>query len=216
MKKDIVCETYFSCPIYISKDDSWITQLNKISDHYLNKKLPETKLQIQERNKLIGNVGDHGFSYHSDQMMKDKKLYKFNKLILDMSKNILLTQGYDLSSYKMQINELWVQEFSKNGGGHHDTHIHCNSHISGFYFLKCSDKTSYPIFHDPNQAKQMSQLPLKNEKEYSIGMDKVFYKPEPGMFMLFNSYMPHQFFLDDGVDPFRFIHFNIQAVQNEF
>jgi hypothetical protein len=62
----------------------------------------------------------------------------------------------------------------------------------------------------------MSQLPLVNEKQASLGMDKVFYKPEPGMFILFNSYVPHQFVVDDGVDPFRFIHFNIQAVQNEF
>jgi len=214
--KDIICETYFSCPIYILKDESWLKNLNKISDKYLKESRPKTILKIEERNRTVGNVRDHGFSYHSDQMIKEPKMSSFNNFILDMSKNILLTQGYNLTAFKLQINELWVQEFAKSGGGHHDTHIHYNSHISGFYFLKCSEKTSFPVFHDPNQAKQMSQLPLVNEAEASLGMDKVFYKPEPGMFMLFNSYMPHQFVVDDGVDPFRFIHFVIQAVQNEF
>lgn len=214
--KDIICETYFNTPIYLLKDDSWVKSLNKISDKHLKKTKSKTELKIEQRNNIVGDVGDHGFSYHSDQMMKDPKMNSFNKYILDMSKNILLSQGYNLNAYKLQTNELWVQEFAKSGGGHHDTHIHYNSHISGFYFLKCSEKTSFPIFHDPNQAKQMSQLPLMNEKEASIGMDKVYYKPEPGMFILFNSYVPHQFMVDDGVDPFRFIHFNIQAVQNEF
>ena len=46
------------------------------------------------------------------------------------------------------FSELWVPEFSKKGGGHHSAHIHWNQHVSGFYFLKCSDKTSYPIFHN--------------------------------------------------------------------
>ena len=36
-------------------------------------------------------------------------------------------------------------------------------------------------------------------------------KIKPGKLVLFNSYLPHQFDVDDGVDPFRFIHFNIQA-----
>ena len=49
---------------------------------------------------------------------------------------------------------MWVQEF-ENGGGHHEGHIHYNTTYLVFTF-KCSDKTSYPIFHDPRSAKTMS------------------------------------------------------------
>ena len=35
----------------------------------------------------------------------------------------------------------------KKGGGHHSAHIHWNQHVSGFYFLKCSDKTFIYISH---------------------------------------------------------------------
>lgn len=213
--KNIICETYFSSPIYVYKDPSWIKELNKISDEYLKKSLPKINKQIKERNEITGNVGDHGFSYHSDQIIEDKRIKKFETFLTDISFHILDSQGYDMQNYKMVINELWVQQFAKSGGGHHDTHIHSNNHISGFYFLKCSEKTSFPVFHAPNSAKLMSQLPLKNEKQSSLAMDKVSYKPEPGTFILFNSYLPHQFLVDDGVDEFRFIHFNIQAI-NKF
>ena len=132
--RDIICETYFSCPIYVLRDDYWVKKLNKISDKHLKLTRSKTKLSIDKRNQRVGDVGDHGFSYHSDQMMKDPKMSSFNKHILDMSRNILLSQGYNLNAYKLQTNELWVQEFAKKGGGHHSAHIHWNQHVSGFIF----------------------------------------------------------------------------------
>ena len=115
----------------------------------------------------------------------------------------------------MFFTEFWVQEFSKNGGGHHNTHIHPNSHISGFYFLKCSEKTSYPMFHDPRPGALMTKLPLKDDSQISLAQDIINYKPTPGTMIFFNSYMPHEYTVDDGIEPFRFIHFNIQAIRNE-
>ena len=56
---------------------------------------------------------------------------------------------------------LWVQEFAKKGGGHHRAHIHWNQHVSGFYFLKCSDKTSYPVFHEPKTGARCTKLKMK-------------------------------------------------------
>ena len=44
---------------------------------------------------------------------------------------------------------IYLEPNPKKGGGHHSAHIHWNQHVSGFYFLKCSDKTSSPIFHEP-------------------------------------------------------------------
>jgi hypothetical protein len=49
----------------------------------------------------------------------------------------------------------------KKALGHHTPHTHYDNHISGFYFLRCSDKTSLPVFHDPRPGKLMTQLPLK-------------------------------------------------------
>ena len=79
--------------------------------------------------------------------------------------DILTNQGFDLTNFSLATTELWVQEFASLGGGNHSPHVHWNGHISGFYFLKCSDKTSYPIFHDPRQGRMMNLLP---EKDYDF------------------------------------------------
>ena len=123
--------------------------------------------------------------------------------------------GYDMKKYSMFFTELWVQEFSKNGGGHHDTHVHWDNHVSGFYFLKCSDKTSYPVFHDPRAGAMMTKLPQKDGAKVSPMSDQIHYKPVPGDLIFFPAYVPHQFTVDDGVDDFRFIHFNLQAIRNQ-
>ena len=121
--------------------------------------------------------------------------------------------GYDLKDYEIFLTELWVQEFNEKGGGYHESHVHYDNHISGFYFLKCSDKTSYPIFHDPRPAKLMTQLPLKDEKNITSGTDKINYTPKPGTILFFPSYINHEYPMDKGIETFRFIHFNLQAVR---
>ena len=45
-----------------------------------------------------------------------------------------------MSGHQLFTTEMWVQEFAKKGGGHHTLHTHWNGHISGFYFLKASEK----------------------------------------------------------------------------
>jgi hypothetical protein len=60
----------------------------------------------------------------------------------------------------------------------------------------------------------MSQLPEKNENNITLASEKINFKPSPGTLLMFNSYLPHQFVVDDGIEPFRFIHFNIQATKN--
>ena len=119
-----------------------------------------------------------------------------------------------MSLYTMFFTEFWVQEFAKNGGGHHSTHVHWDNHISGFYFLKCNDKTSYPIFHDPRSGAMMTKLPHKDRNKLSHMSDMIHYRPKPGTLIFFPGYVPHEFAVDMGVEPFRFIHFNLQAVRN--
>jgi hypothetical protein len=92
--------------------------------------------------------------------------------------------------------------------------VHWDNHISGFYFLKCSDKTSYPVMHDPRGGAMMTKLPLKDKSKVSHMSDSIHYKPKPGTLIFFPAYIPHEFVVDDGVEDFRFIHFNLQAVRN--
>jgi uncharacterized protein (TIGR02466 family) len=194
----------FSNCIYAEEDKSWLDSLNKFSDKYIEKAKENNK-------KSFINNKDFGLAHHSDSLTEDVNFSKFIGFISKRSYTILDEQGYDLKDYSLVIRQLWVQEFSKDGGGHHSIHSHWDGHISGFYFLKCSDKTSYPIFHDPRPGKIMIQLPEKDANKITGASEKIPFRPIPGLFVFFNSYLGHEFVVDHGIDPFRFIHFNIQA-----
>jgi hypothetical protein len=150
--------SFFSSCIYVEEDISWLESLNKFSDPYINEATENNK-------KLFINNKDFGLVHHSSLLTNDINFLKFIEFISRRSYSILDKQGYDLKDYSLALRELWVQEFSKEGGGYHSIHTHWNGHISGFYFLKCSDKTSFPIFHDPRPGKIMIQLPEKEKLE---------------------------------------------------
>jgi uncharacterized protein (TIGR02466 family) len=199
---------FFSSGVYIEEDNSWLESLNKLSDPYINE-------AVENNKKYFINNKDFGFAHHSSDLMNDINFLKFIQFVSKKSYSFLDEQGYDLKDYSLAIRELWVQEFSKEGGGHHSIHTHSNGHMSGFYFLKCSNKTSFPIFHDPRPGKMMIQLPQKDINKITEASEKINFKPKPGTLVFFNSYLGHEFVVDHGIEPFRFIHFNIQAVPKQ-
>ena len=205
---------YFGSPIYLVEVTKGLNNVNKICDKYIKDAKDNNKQAIKDKEKKFGKkIGDHGMSHHSTSLVGDPALKELQEYIGSTAWNVLDHMGYNLVNYELFFTEFWVQEFAEKGGGHHEGHVHYDNHISGFYFLKCSDKTSMPIFHDPRPAKLITQLPLKNEKEITLGTDKIHYKPKPGTMIFFPSYMEHQFSVDDGIDPFRFIHFNLQGIR---
>ena len=86
--------------------------------------------------------------------------------------------------------------------------------MSGFYFLKCSNKTSFPVFYDPRTGAKATALKMKTPEILS-GTNVVHFIPKPGDLLIFPGYLEHGFAVDDGVEPFRFIHWNMQAVPKE-
>jgi len=202
-------ENYFTTPVYIVEKPEWLLKTIKTTDSYINKarKLNEPNFYKKK---------DFGLTHHSNPIGKEPKLKNLTEYIGRMSADILDHQGYDMKLYNLFINEMWVQEFSKHGGGYHAPHTHSNGHISGFYFLKCSDKTSYPIFHDPRAGKMMSMLKQKNPEQINYSTEQVNFKIQPGTMVFFNSYLAHEFILDKGIEPFRYIHFNVQASDKNY
>ena len=213
MKENLHVKYWFDTPIYISQISEWIKPLNKVCNGLIKETKILNKDTIKNREKIFKKkLGDFGMSHHSKGLLFNNYFDEFQKYVRERSVEVLDDMGYDLTNYNIALNELWVQEFSKNGGGHHEGHVHYNSQLSGFYFLKCSDKTSYPIFHDPRVRKTMCDLPLKNKNLNSVGNSSAYYLPKPGNFIIFPAYLEHQFVYDCGIDPFRFIHFNVQAL----
>jgi uncharacterized protein (TIGR02466 family) len=198
---------FFTTPIWIDKKPEFVKSLNKVSDKYIK--------EARKRNKKhIAKYGDFGISHHSTPLLYDNNFLDMRQYVGQKSWDFLDAIGYDMSQYQTMFSEMWVQEFAKKGGGHQTTHVHSNQHVSGFYFLKCSNKTSFPVFYDPRTGAKATALKMKTPEILS-GTNVVHFIPKPGDLLIFPGYLEHGFAVDDGVEPFRFIHWNMQAVPKE-
>jgi len=207
-------EDYFKSPIWFADAPEFVKELNQASESYIKAAKKNIQKEVKKRQKEFKMPGDFASIYHSSSLIGDPKFKSLQDYIGATAWNLLDGQGFDLSNHTIYTTELWVQEFSKNGGGHHTLHTHWNGHISGFYFLKASDKTSRPIFEDPRPGQMMNLLPQKDPSKITAASHQVNYDAKPGRLIFFNSYLPHMYVVDNGYEPFRFIHFNIQAVAN--
>ena len=157
--KELTKEDYFSSPIWYADEPAFVDDLNKASDSYIEIAKKNLQEEIDKRNKNFGNKEDMGHVFHSTPLAGDPNFKELQDYIGATSFNLLEEMGYDLKNHQVFITEMWVQEFAKTGGGHHTLHTHWNGHISGFYFLKASEKTSLPIFEDPRPGHLMNGLP---------------------------------------------------------
>ena len=194
---------YFKTPIWYELKPEFVKSLDKASNKYIKK--------ARDGNKnYINKHGDFGTTHHSTPLTSDNNFLDFRNYVGQKSWEYLDDQGFDMSEYTTIFSEMWVQEFSKKGGGHHPAHVHWNQHVSGFYFLKASDNTSFPIFHEPRTGARSTKLKMKAElKTIENGNDLIHFKPSPGVLLIFPGYLEHEFSLDFGLEPFRFIHWNI-------
>ena len=201
---------YFNTTIWSEEKPEFIKSLTKASDKYII-----FAKNCSEAKKHIKKFGDFGRSYHSTPLINDNNFRDFRDYIGQKSWEYLDHQGFDMQQYTTMFSELWVQEFAKKGGGHHSAHVHWNQHVSGFYFLKAGEKTSLPVFHEPRTGARSTKLKMKNQKGVLAGSELIHFKPTPGTLIIFPGYLEHEFSVDFGIEPFRFIHWNIQAVPKE-
>ena len=197
---------YFKTPIWFEQKPEFLKSLTKATNKYI-------KAAKTREKKYIKKYGDFGRSYHSTPLTIDNDFRDFRDYVGQKSWDYLDHQGYDMSQYVTMFSELWVQEFARKGGGHHSAHVHWNQHVSGFYFLKASEKTSMPIFHEPRTGARSTKLKMKiNTTEILNGNELIHFRPQPGTLIIFPGYLEHEFSVDHGIEPFRFIHWNIQAI----
>ena len=205
---------YFASPIYVEEKTEWVTKIDRLCDPYIKQARDDQK-ENNEKKKTLGYKNDIGTTYHSHPLEPDENFRFLHDYIAKKSRWCLDDMGYDMEKYNLIYTESWVQEFSFNGAGHHWFHTHSNNHISGFFFLTCSEKTSSPFFQDPRVAHVPLKLKEKDSTKISNANDIVNYHVKPGSLMLFPAYMSHAYMVDHGLEPFRFIHINIRAIEKD-
>lgn len=142
----------------------------------------------------------------SNSLRNDENFISFKDYVISKGYEILQNQGYNLSGVNLDC-EIWIQEIKV--GGFHIAHHHKKSQICGFYILDSPLGSSYPIFHDPRESKEMIELNYNQFNEVKYCHNEIhFNNIVPGSLFLFNSWLKHSFspFNNENL---KFVHFII-------
>ena len=129
---------------------------------------------------------------------KDLSLFLYNYLIMKR-------QVFDTC-----LKTKYISPFEKILGTWEDGQIpntySCYSDIAmETLMLKCQ-----PIMEKATKLKMKTNI-----KEILNGNELIHFRPQPGTLIIFPGYLEHEFSIDFGIESFRFIHWNIQAVPKE-
>jgi uncharacterized protein (TIGR02466 family) len=191
---------YFCSSIYSLIEPKFLDTLRKVSKLYLDESKKKTKL-------------DKTFPIaQGDNMFTDPRISDFAGFVSGAAHQVLSSQGYNVTGFKMVYTEMWAQEHHTGSG--HEEHIHgMGNQISGFYFLDTPKDGPRVVFHDPRPAKVYANLPEMDITQATIASNMINYTPEPGLMILTNSWLPHTIQRNPSKQPLRLIHFNL-AITN--
>ncbi len=149
---------------------------------------------------------DDNLVKQTDQMVHDPDLQELASYFRDSAVSILKEQSYMTDEYEFYLSGMWGQEFAFTGSN--IMHVHGDSQISGFFFLKTEEGGSYPMFDDPRSGKKMTDLINMPSEEITLATPQVhFNNVIDGTVLFFNSWLPHMLTPNMVKNPTKFIHF---------
>lgn len=126
---------------------------------------------------------------------------------------ILAEQGYDVANKAAYFESMWCQEHHKHSMM--EQHVHTGDvQMVGFYFLDSPADCSVATFHDPRAGKVQLGKPEANMAEVTYASNGFHFRPEAGVLVLTNAWLPHSFTRQQSDKPFRFVHFNVCLTDN--
>jgi uncharacterized protein (TIGR02466 family) len=150
--------------------------------------------------------------YMTESINFDPEMLDFANFVAQVGWDILNNQGYAMQYFATYFAEMWTQEHHQHSSM--EKHIHGNGAVlSGFYFLDVPKNSSRVIFHEPKDAKVITNLPEKNMSDGTHASSMINFVPKEGQLMFTNSWLPHSFTKNESKKPLRFIHFNIAVEQ---
>lgn len=192
---------YFVSAVYTIQKPEFLQDVLAVADELLAKAKAERPVH-----EVYPSIMSSNFTGY-------ERTVAFETFIAESAWIILDSQGYKMDGVSTYNNELWAQEHQKFSGM--EQHIHnYGVVISGFYFLNTPEEGCMVELHDPRPGKVQAALPLKDPSKVTDGSSSLFLKPEAGMFIFTNSWLPHSFTRNMASEPVKFVHFNVSVRAN--
>ena len=148
--------------------------------------------------------------YMTETLSGSAKTAKLEQFIAESAWAILNDQGYMMDAFETVVSEFWAQEHHKHSGM--EQHVHpYGVALSGFYFLKTPEQGCMVEIHDPRPGKVQASLPPRDLSKVTQANNSLLIKPEPGLMVFTNAWLPHSFTRNASDEPATFIHFNVSV-----
>lgn len=198
MDNNIEVAVFFPSLVFVAQDKSFLDIVREVSTE-----------NIILENDLVSADSIYPVIY-SNNYANNQKLNDFSSFIGNTSWNILNDQGYDMVNKRVFIDQMWTQEHYKYSNM--EQHIHGqNAQLVGFYFIAVPENSPFLLFHDPRPGKTQIDLPEKNQSELTNASRVANIKPQEGMFVFSNAWLPHSFTRNPSEDPFKLVHFIVSV-----
>jgi uncharacterized protein (TIGR02466 family) len=169
---------FFSTPIWASKIDN---------HEITNQEMLEYILELQ-KNDPVGILKSNFKGWHSKNFnLKDEQPKKFIEAIKNNINTALNDMSWDLTTQSVKINNVWAIINERDAWN--QKHHHSNSDLSAAYYVSAHDKCGDIVFYDPRPAPVHNHPISKLPNELNATRREI--KPQPGMLVLFPSYLEH-------------------------
>lgn len=193
-------EAHFASVIYTVKKQDFLLETTLAVDFLL--KQEKDKAPLNEVYPV----------YMTGPLTGNPKTEKLERFIAESGWAILNDQGYQMDAFETFVAEFWAQEHHRHSGM--EQHVHpYGVALSGFYFIQTPESGCMVELHDPRPGKVQASLPPRDLSKITQANNSLLIKPEPGLMVFTNSWLPHSFTRNASDTPVRFIHFNVAIRQ---
>ena len=169
---------FFSTPIWTSRIEKCQMVNNEMLNYIINlqKKDPDGMLKSNFK-------GWHSKNFN----MKDDGPKNFIEEIKININTAINDMGWDLKTQEVNISNMWAIINTK--GSLNQKHHHSNSDLSAAYYVSAEKNCGDIVFYDPRPATVYKHPIAKKPNILNATINSI--NPEPGMLILFPSYLEH-------------------------
>ena len=169
---------FFSSPIWSSKIENYQT----VNDNMLN------YITYLQKKDSDGVIKSNFKGWHSKNFdMKDAEPKNFIEEIKTNINTAINDMDWDLQTQEVKISNMWAIINTK--GSLNQKHHHSNSDLSAAYYVSAEKNCGDIIFYDPRPARVYKHPISKTPNILNATINSI--SPEPGMLILFPSYLEH-------------------------
>jgi uncharacterized protein (TIGR02466 family) len=133
-----------------------------------------------------------GYSSYSSQFRLHLTSPNFGELARHLQPHVnkfVKALNWDLMARRIEMTTCWANSMGQ--GTHHTMHIHPHSVISGVYYVNAPKGSSAFKLEDPRLGFMMA-APPRHTKTPAAQKNFMQFAPQPGTFLLFESWMRHE------------------------